>query len=71
MLMYTKWTATAFILLGSALTAFNSIPYSFAAVGFGALLWSFVAHHTNDTPLLVVNVVGSTLNFIGVANYYI
>ena len=72
MLTFTnlKWLATAFILLGGALTAFNAIPLSFIAVGTGAVLWSFVAHHTHDTPLLIVNVVGATLNFIGVANFY-
>ena len=60
-----EWTATAVLLVGVALTAYNIYPMNVYFSLVGNLLWLVVALHWRKPSIITVQLVISLLYFAG------
>ena len=57
---YIKWTATAILIIGTAVNGLGYYPEGPAMLVLGGFLWLIVAVRVKDAPLIVTNLVMST-----------
>jgi len=67
---YIKWFASIVLILGAITTAMNLYPYNMYFQFVGITGWLIVGIMWKDWSLIVVNVVGSTIMFIGIIHYH-
>jgi hypothetical protein len=54
---YAKWTATAILIIGTAVNGLGYYPEGPAILVLGGLIWLAVAVKVKDWPLIVTNLV--------------
>lgn len=54
-----KWTATAVLILGTAVNGLGVYPLGPALLVLGGIIWLIVAIRVKDAPLIVTNLVMS------------
>jgi len=67
---YIKWFASVVLIFGAITTAMNLYPYNMYFQFIGITGWLIVGAMWKDWSLIVVNVVGSTIMFIGIIHYH-
>ena len=67
---YLKWFASIVLIFGAVTTAMNLYPYNMYFQFVGITGWLIVGILWKDWSLIVVNVVGSTIMFIGIIHYH-
>jgi hypothetical protein len=67
---YIKWFASIVLIFGAVTTAMNLYPYNMYFQFIGITGWLIVGILWKDWSLIVVNVVGSTIMFIGIIHYH-
>ena len=65
-----EWSATAILLVGVAMAAFNVFPYYLFVQAIGNAMWFVLAIMWRKWSLLTVQCVIVILYLIGMVNYY-
>lgn len=63
---YIKWTATAILIIGTAVNGLGYYPEGPAMLVLGGFLWLIVAVRVKDAPLIVTNLVMSTVGLVAI-----
>ena len=63
---YLKWTATAILILGTAVNGLGYDPLGPLLLVLGGAIWLAVAIRVRDTPLIVTNLVMSLVGLAAV-----
>lgn len=63
---YIKWTATAILIVGTAVNGLGYYPAGPAMLVLGGFLWLIVAVRIKDAPLIVTNLVMSTVGLVAI-----
>lgn len=63
---YLKWTATAILILGTAVNGLGYYPQGPLLLILGGAVWLAVAAKLKDWPLIVTNAVMSTVGLAAV-----
>ena len=63
---YLKWTATAILILGTAVNGLGYYPLGPLLLVLGGFIWLVVAIRVKDTPLIVTNLVMSLVGLAAV-----
>ena len=63
---YIKWTATAILIIGTAVNGLGYYPEGPAMLVLGGFLWLIVAIRVKDAPLIVTNLVMSTVGLVAI-----
>jgi hypothetical protein len=63
---YLKWTATAILILGTAVNGLGYYPLGPLLLVLGGAIWLAVAIRVRDTPLIVTNLVMSLVGLAAV-----
>ena len=63
---YLKWTATAILILGTAVNGLGYYPLGPLLLVLGGFIWLVVAIRVRDTPLIVTNLVMSLVGLAAV-----
>jgi hypothetical protein len=63
---YLKWTATAILILGTAVNGLGYYPLGPLLLVLGGAIWLAVAIRVKDTPLIVTNLVMSLVGLAAV-----
>jgi len=67
---WIKWFSSIVLILGALTTTMNLYPYNMYFQFVGITGWLIVGILWKDWSLIVVNVVGSTIMFIGIIHYH-
>jgi len=67
---YFEWTATAILLVGVGMAAFNLFPYYLYVQTIGNLMWFVLGWHWRKWSLMTVQCVIVFLYIVGMVNYY-
>jgi hypothetical protein len=68
---FIEWTATAFLIVGVALTSFNVFPLNLAVSMLGNVGWLFVGILWRKWSLIVIQVILTIIYVSGLANHYL
>lgn len=63
---YLKWTATAILIVGTAVNGLGMYPEGPALLVLGGFIWLAVAIRVKDTPLIVTNLVMSVVGLVAI-----
>ena len=63
---YIKWIATAILIIGTAVNGLGYYPEGPAMLVLGGFLWLIVAVRVKDAPLIVTNLVMSTVGLVAI-----
>jgi hypothetical protein len=63
---YIKWTATAILIIGTAVNGLGYYPEGPTMLVLGGFLWLIVAVRVKDAPLIVTNLVMSTVGLAAI-----
>jgi hypothetical protein len=63
---YIKWIATAILIIGTAVNGLGYYPEGPAMLVLGGFLWLIVAIRVKDAPLIVTNLVMSTVGLVAI-----
>lgn len=66
MIKLMKWTATAILILGTAVNGLGYYPQGPLLLVLGGLIWLAVAVRVRDYPLIVTNLVMSLVGLVAV-----
>jgi hypothetical protein len=66
MIKLMKWTATAILILGTAVNGLGYYPQGPLLLVLGGLIWLAVAIKVRDCPLIVTNLVMSVVGLTAV-----
>jgi hypothetical protein len=66
MIKLMKWTATAILILGTAVNGLGYYPEGPLLLVLGGLIWLAVAVRVRDYPLIVTNLVMSVVGLTAV-----
>jgi hypothetical protein len=66
MIKLMKWTATAILILGTAVNGLGYYPLGPLLLVLGGLIWLAVAVRVRDLPLIVTNLVMSVVGLVAV-----
>lgn len=66
MLELTKWTATAILIAGTLINGLGYYPLGPIILVFGGFIWLGVAVRIRDWPLIITNLVMSTVGMAAV-----
>ena len=66
MIKLMKWTATAILILGTAVNGLGYYPLGPLLLVLGGLIWLAVAVKLRDLPLIVTNLVMSVVGLVAV-----
>ncbi len=69
MMLFLKWLATCFCLIGIALTSFNIYPLNIVLSGIGSAMWSWAGWKQRDNPLLIVELVAVVFYISGMISW--
>jgi len=61
-----KWTATAILILGTAVNGLGMYPEGPALLVLGGFIWLIVAVRIKDAPLIVTNLVMATVGLAAI-----
>ena len=61
-----KWTATAILIVGTAVNGLGYYPEGPALLVLGGFIWLIVAIRVKDLPLIVTNLVMSTVGLAAI-----
>lgn len=61
-----KWTATAILIVGTAVNGMGMYPEGPLLLVLGGFIWLIVAVRVKDTPLIVTNLVMSLVGLVSV-----
>ena len=61
-----KWTATAILIVGTAVNGLGMYPEGPALLVLGGFIWLIVAVRVKDAPLIVTNLVMSTVGLAAI-----
>jgi hypothetical protein len=64
---YLKWTATAILIIGTAVNGLGYYPEGPALLVLGGFIWLIVAVRIKDAPLIVTNLVMSAVGLAAIA----
>ena len=67
---WIKWFSSIVLILGALTTTMNLYQYNMYFQFVGITGWLIVGIMWKDWSLIVVNVVGSTIMFIGIIHYH-
>ena len=68
---YLMWAGTICILSGAACTCFEIIPLNIILSGTGWLFWLVVGVLWWDRALILLNIIVSSIYFIGLIRYFV
>jgi hypothetical protein len=63
---YLKWTATAILIVGTAVNGLGYYPAGPLMLVLGGILWLIVAIRVKDAPLIVTNLVMSAVGLAAI-----
>jgi len=61
-----KWTATAILIIGTAVNGLGMYPEGPALLVLGGFIWLIVAVRIKDAPLIVTNLVMATVGLAAI-----
>jgi|LauGreSuBDMM15SN_2_FD.fasta_scaffold109337_2 hypothetical protein len=61
-----KWTATAILIIGTAVNGLGMYPEGPALLVIGGFIWLIVAIRIKDAPLIVTNLVMATVGLAAI-----
>ena len=61
-----KWTATAILIIGTAVNGLGMYPEGPALLVIGGFIWLIVAVRIKDAPLIVTNLVMATVGLAAI-----
>jgi hypothetical protein len=61
-----KWTATAILIIGTAVNGLGMYPLGPALLVLGGFIWLIVAIRIKDAPLIVTNLVMATVGLAAI-----
>jgi hypothetical protein len=65
-----EWTATAILIVGTAVNSLGLYPWGPMILIFGGLIWLVVAVYWRSTPLIVTNAVMLLTGIVGLLYHY-
>lgn len=67
---YFEWTATAILIIGVAMAAFNLFPYYLFVQAIGNVMWFILGWYWRKWSLMTVQCIIVFLYVVGMVNYY-